>query len=502
MEQVVVKNLSGFEPGSLVVFGLNEKSELDSLYFQSNHMRKTFSQFPSILLFCRTHNDNGKALYTFFVDGPDVQLDADLMKVIHFAVPKNEFDDGLSHMYTAFKKFNPDWCKIKAILVDPLFTGTASLMQAFPSIDVVPSAFHIFKYMQQKINQMDLNTLDKSRLLEFLKCTMYSPTASNLKNTYDELKQFLSPELFLQLNPHWLLTDGIWDVHCWKNASENTRYFQGLEIACQDVYQIFTSNATLESSITSLAKHMRDCRLNVNSCNLVKSFAQNGLGSADTPSSSEDIAVQKTPAVKNSSGSVPQIGYGFTKQNVLPKVDSPLVEGQEPEDQVLHSLQNLCTLPAAKLIMKELAVALNKGQIVGSSGEKINVQVVDIGCVAPKNNLLLCTCLFSRNFQLPCRHVMAALKQNNKVLQKEMVNEMWYKEAPVHCDPNSLESDLHDILQSSWHASDDKFLTVKFLTDELTRLMTECADEEFECRYHTLRELADYWIGPYEQVKL
>lgn len=498
----MIKNLAGFEPGSLVVFGLNEKSELDSLYFQSTHMRNTFSQFPNILLFDRTHNVKGKALYTFFVDGPDVQPDADLMKVIHFAVPKNELADGLSHMYTTFKKYNPDWRKIKAILVDPLFTGNATLMQAFPSVEVVPSAFHICKCMQQKINQMDLYNLDESRLLDFLKGTMCSPTPSNRKNMYDELKRFLSPELFLQLNPHWLLTDGIWDVHCRKSASESALYFQGLEIVCRDLYQIFTSNATLESSITSLAMHMRDCRLKVSSSNLVKSSALNGLQSDDTPCSSVDVAVEKKPTAPNSLDSVPRIVCWFTKQNVLSKVDSQLVDSQDPEDQVLHSLQSVCTLPAAKLCLKELAVALNKGQIVGSSGDKIHVQVVDSGCVAPKNSQLLCTCLFSSNFQLPCRHVLAALKQDNKVLQREMVNEKWYKEASVPCDPNSLESDLLDILQSSSRVSDDKSFTVKFLTGELMRLMAECTNKEFECRYHSLRELADYWIGPYEQVKL
>jgi len=45
-------------------------------------------------------------------------------------------------------------------------------------------------------------------------------------------------------------------------------------------------------------------------------------------------------------------------------------------------------------------------------------------------------------------------------------------------------------------------LAVALLTEEVGQLLQHCSQEEFERRYNTLRELADSWIGPYEQVQL
>lgn len=61
---------------------------------------------------------------------------------------------------------------------------------------------------------------------------------------------------------------------------------------------------------------------------------------------------------------------------------------------------------------------------------------------------------------------------------------------------------LDSILGSKWNETLDKYLAVTLLTEEVGQLLKHCSKEEFERRYSTLRELADSWIGPYEQVQL
>lgn len=104
-----------------------------------------------------------------------------------------------------------------------------------------------------------------------------------------------------------------------------------------------------------------------------------------------------------------------------------------------------------------------------------------------------CSCYFNQAFHLPCRHILAMLSARHQVLQPDMLQAQWTSGCA-----NSLDS----ILGSEWSASLDKLLAVTLLTEEVGRLLQHCSKEEFERRYSTLRELADSWIGPYEQVQL
>ncbi|XP_069507331.1 zinc finger SWIM domain-containing protein 1 [Ambystoma mexicanum] len=498
----LVKNLLGIECGSLVGFQLNSNSELDSLYFQSNIMKNTFSKFPSVLLLCRTCNLKGKALYTYFVDSSDVQVDAYIMRMVHFAVPKNESADGVSHMYMTFKEFNPNWPKIKTILVDPLFEGTKFLAEAFPLAEIVLSVFHICKFMQQKIYQMCLDANVERSLLALLKDTMSSPTKSNRENLCATLQRFVSSKQLLQLDLQWLLAAKIWRMHSWRTVPESAEYFQCMEILNSSFRKIFNNGITLESSITSLAKYIRDCKLNVTSFEPGTSFSVHSFQSNIAVCSRGEEPSEKESNITSDTSPPSNIGIWYKKRNAT-NLDDRLLRtvGRWTDDHIKLSLQRLCTVPAAKLCLKELAVAQESVQIVDTGEDKISVHIQEDDKVVSKVGGLLCTCHFSRTLQLPCRHVLAALNQDQKVLQPEMIYEKWRKKDVKPCE-NMVEGDLLELLQSSWTESAEKYFTVKYLTDEIMRVLAECTNEEFQSRYNTLRELADYWIGPYEQVKL
>ena len=104
-----------------------------------------------------------------------------------------------------------------------------------------------------------------------------------------------------------------------------------------------------------------------------------------------------------------------------------------------------------------------------------------------------CSCYFNQAFHLPCRHILAMLSAHRQELQPDMLPSEW----TADCAPN-----LSDILGSTWSETLEKRLAVALLTEEVSQLLQHCSQDEFERRYSTLRELADSWIGPYEQVQL
>lgn len=122
---------------------VSKTPQLDAFNYQSSFMQDLFAHFPEVLFIHRTYNPRGKVLYTFLVDGPRVQLEGPLARVVYFAIPTNEDAKGLAQMFQVFKKFNPAWERVCTILVDPHFLLLPTLTMEFPTAEVLLSAFHI-----------------------------------------------------------------------------------------------------------------------------------------------------------------------------------------------------------------------------------------------------------------------------------------------------------------------------------------------------------------------
>ncbi|XP_075773183.1 zinc finger SWIM domain-containing protein 1 isoform X1 [Pelodiscus sinensis] len=618
-----VKELLSFDCGSLVAYQLDKNSQLDSISFQTVLMRNIFVHFPDVVFIHRTHSPSGKALYVFMVDGPFLKLPGEMTKVIHFAVPAKETAESLAHMYRTFKAFNPEWRKIKTFLVDPHFRLLQTLSEAFPSAEVQLSVFHVCKHLQQKIHQMSLECISERLILNALRNTMCAATESNLRMMHTILSDFVKPDLLPQLHTHWLLNDKIWAMHRWRNWMECNQYFKDLEIITRGLSQVFCTGLSLETCITSLAKHYQNCvskrppdavLFSVNPLSSTTStetvFQSVPAEHSPTTSHNPQIALQNHPAqssppvspslttanqkwpgqksipnplvliphplpapqspllLQNQSSAPqvfpfqnqsaqhsPSVSLNLTAahqiwpgqnslsnsmvvlQNPLPTPQNPLllqnqlanppspldhlpheikveiitedsksgqdVEcNQETEDRIRQSLRDICTEPAARLCLNEFAVAQKSVQLMGTNEDIVNIQILEDTHKVQQRGLKSCTCHFRQAFQLPCRHILAVLNSDKKVLEPEMLSKQWQKEPNVSQAEQNGTDGLLEVLKSSWNESLDKSLAVSFLTAEISRLLTHCSSEEFERRYSTLRELADSWIGPYVQVKL
>ncbi|KAF7462061.1 zinc finger SWIM domain-containing protein 1 [Marmota monax] len=439
----------------VLLLQVSRAPQLDSFNYQSCFMQDVFSHFPEILFIHRTYNPRGKVLYTFLVDGPRVQLEGPLARAVYFAIPAKEDAEGLAQMLQVFKKFNPAWERVCTILVDPHFLPLPTLAMEFPTAEVLFSAFHICKFLQGKFYQLSLERPMERVLLTSLQSTMCSATAGNLRRLYTLLSNCVPPARLPELHSHWLLNDRIWLAHRWRSRAESRRYFQSLEVTTRILSQFFGTTPSEKQGMASLFRYMQQNPGDKGSFNLGLSPQNNHSPSDASP-------------------------------------DSPKTE-QLVEARIQHSLNAICTGPAAQLCLGELAVVQKSMHLIGCGSEKMNIQILEDTHKVQPQPPASCSCYFNQAFHLPCRHILAMLSARRQVLQPDMLPAQWTA---------SCATSLDSILSSTWSETLDKHLAVTLLTEEVGQLLQHCSKEEFERRYSTLRELADSWIGPYEQVQL
>ncbi|NXJ11119.1 ZSWM1 protein, partial [Odontophorus gujanensis] len=314
-----------------------------------------------------------------------------------------------------------------------------------------------------------------------------------------------------------------------------------LETITQGLSQVFSAELFLETSIASLAKYCQKC---------VSESPLDGI--VCSPACTDDCAASRSPPTSSSplqslatcqdqpsqcsvqdsamAMAAPQLPVALRSQPAPPQPllqsrsvstcslfipSSPTIKveateypegdsneevNQKAEEVIMQSLCNICTESAARLCLSELAVVQKSVQLIGTSADAVDVQILEDAHKVTQEGLVHCTCHFNQTFQLPCRHIQAVLNLERKTLQPEMLGRQWQKGCDV--TQGRRDDDLLEDLESPWDDSRDKLLAVSSLTAEISRLLSCCSAEEFELRCCMLRALADSWIGPYMRVKL
>ncbi|KAJ7332294.1 hypothetical protein JRQ81_014474 [Phrynocephalus forsythii] len=500
-----VKELLSFDCGSLVAYQLDKNSQLDSISFQTLLMRDVFLNHPEVVLIHRTHNTWGKALYMFMVDKPFLRMEGEMARVIHFAVPAKESAEGLARMYRTFKAFNPEWKQIKTFLVDPRFRLLPTLEAAFPSAEVTLSVFHICKHLQHKIHQVALEFHTERLILSALRNAMCAPSEGNLRKMHLILTNFVKPNLLPQPHKDCLLSEKIWSFHRWRTWKECSQYFKDLEMATHSLSQGFCARASLETCMTSIARHYQRSVSKGSPSSPVPLLSQksssfhNMIVLSSSPSGARRPLLPQDPlpaALPATLEPREEVAKEATREQEAE------VTTQEAERLICQSLADLCTEPAARLCLNELAVVQRSVHLMGTNEHTVHIQLLEDTQTVRLRGPSSCTCYFSQMFQLPCRHLLAVLNSEGKDVEPERIPVQWHKGGGPSPPGQASTDGLLEVLRSSWDELLDKYLAVSFLTAEISRLLCQCSQEEFDRRYSTLRELADSWIGPYVQLKL
>ncbi|XP_010720958.1 zinc finger SWIM domain-containing protein 1, partial [Meleagris gallopavo] len=420
-----------------------------------------------------------------------------------------------------------------------------ALGQAFPGAEVRLSAFHVCKHLQEQIQRLGLERRAEQLLLSTLHGTMCRATESKRREMHRVLSETVPPDLLPRLHAHWLLTNKIWATHGDRSCKKSSDYFMELETVTQGLSQVFSAELFLETCIASFAKYYQKCVSESPPSNTVCSAAcPDHRAASQTPPTSnsplqpldgcQDQSSQcSVPDFPMATAAAPQLPMALRSQPAPPQPllqsgsvstcslyipSSPAIKeeateypegdsdegmNQRAEERIVQSLSDICTEFAARLCLSELAVVQKSVQLIGTSTDAVNVQILEDAHKVTQEGLCHCTCHFNQTFQLPCRHIQAVLNSERKTLQPEMLGRQWQKGRDVIIKSVRGSADhLLEDLESPWDESRDKFLAVSSLTEEISQLLTCCSTEEFELRCSTLRALADSWIGPYMQVKL
>ncbi|KAM5135441.1 zinc finger SWIM domain-containing protein 1 [Mantella aurantiaca] len=457
--------------GSKVSFHFHKGSVLDYLNLQTGLMCKMFRKFPEVLLMIRSLDAQGKALYTFLADGPCPPTSGNTEKIVHLAVPRDESHQGLARMFQAMRDFNANWRDVRVFLVEPEFKGAAAILEVFPSAEVVLSAFHICRHFQQSIYKQSLPSQTEHLLIEALKNTMCSATKENLSNMHTILSQCLKPGMLAQLKADWLLADRTWALHRWRSSGQCFEYFQTLETLSRAFTEIFKNTREANSIPRSLVKYIQDHALHVD-------------------------AMEKRTYTSHEAAIID--GQGGEDGGA---VGEP---SEDPEDAALacQSLEDICNPAAFSLCRKELEVAQKSVHVMGMNEETVNVQLLENQSEVSYGMPATCSCNFHQTLNLPCRHILAVVTASESVMRPNTVHGAWRRQPDGAETEPPVSPDLLEILKGESADVPEKAAMVESLTGQLSQLLSDCGEDTFQQRYNTLRELADAWIGPYEQVKL
>ncbi|XP_077107796.1 zinc finger SWIM domain-containing protein 1 isoform X1 [Ranitomeya variabilis] len=471
MNPEFLQKLLSEDPKAKVVCQVSKTFSLDYVSLQTSTMDEVFSKFPEVLLVIRCHNADQRALYTLLADGPRVGAPYEMTRMVHVAVPADETSMGLARMFHIFKELNPHWTSIQVFLVDPDFTDVNAIHEAFPSAEVVLSASHVYTYIQQRIRELVLPHKAENILLNALKNTMCSATDRNLKGMYKILQKFATPSTFTQIKADWLLIDRIWALHRWRSWKDCLQYVEMMEALSHGLSAVFKISPCLIKTMNSFVlfwmqaaekskPEARDC-------------------------SPEELAILKCKS---------EICEGSFEE---PKMEAEAVASMS------ESLNNICNPAAFRLSEHELEVAEKSIELVGASEDQVCVQILEKPNEISGDICKTCTCSFYQCTKLPCRHILAVLNASKKTLQSDMLHTAWQRQADDGPTPMlPVTPETLEIMEAQGRKVSEKHLLAKTMTSQITTLLAECSDEVFQHRYNTLRELADTWIGPYEEVKL
>ncbi|XP_066482294.1 zinc finger SWIM domain-containing protein 1 [Tiliqua scincoides] len=497
-----VRELLGLPRGSLVAYEADAAGRLAWASLQTPRMREAFLRRPEALLVLRT-GARGRALYAFVAD--PAPPGAELAALVHLAVPAAESPEGLARALRAFQAFNPEWRRVRAFLLAPRSRLPPALAEAFPAARVRLSAFHVCEQLRRDVRRAGLQGQAEGLLLSALRTASCAPSPRNLRALHAALGAFPAPGPLPAPHRAWLLREEVWAPLRPRAWAECGQYFRGLEALARTLAQAFCAGPFLESRLASVARsYQRGLSRPAEAVppadpprgsprGPAATRAQRPLLPRDAPAASPQALLEprpEAPEPKQEAGPDP----ATCEQEAA-------VAAREAAERLERSLRDICTQPAARLCLEEFAAAQSSVQLMGTEEGTVHLQILeDAQTVSRKADS--CTCHFNQAFQLPCRHVLAVLKAEGKQLDPERIPAQWRKGHSASQPWQDGTNGLLEVLRSSWDESLDKYLAVSFLTEQISRLLSQCSREEFDRRYCTLRELADGWIGPYVQVKL
>ena len=188
--------------GAIVVIHTDSDKTVQSIYFQTKEMVRTFRAYPELLLIDATYklNDLQMPLYVLMVvDGNGES------EIICLWLTQCEDKVTLGVLVDEFKKHNENWEFVRCIMSDKDITERDVLTERLPNAKLLICLFHTLRNMRHEIStdKLGISQAERIMCLEVLSKMAYSKDGDEYNLLHDQLKQCAPKPVLEYFQKNW-----------------------------------------------------------------------------------------------------------------------------------------------------------------------------------------------------------------------------------------------------------------------------------------------------------
>lgn len=478
-----MKNFQSKDFGSKALLSIGSEQQLEQISFQTSKMGGLFVRFPESILIHKVVNKCGYTVCAFLVESKERTA-----KIINFSFVREDNAREISKMLETFKNFNPEWKKVKIIYTDLCFGHRNALREAFPSARTLLSVFHTVHFIEREIKG---STCFKEWLRKWIDDAIHHTTPGKLNFLAEQIQFKLDKELYENLYTNWFSCELLWYLHMKKGLHFSNMYMDSLGLVTDTISSLLSKDVSTEEKIQQFVES-------------ADYFNSKGLenkrdGCLDFPKNIAKVRKKRRAKDKSIVTSQQSAQPAVKKSVGLPKVidtpenrPKPLPSKlQKVSDKMSLSLKNNCNDLAFKLCCKEWEAVQKSSQLISVQTSCIFVRFLEESHQVSQDGCS-CTCYFSTLYKLPCRHILAMLLTNKKLVDRDMVDVRWHKRS---VKPMS-HSKIWDTVLCNAKSADETSKRVDMMSSlvmELANLLLQSDEAELQVRSSTLNIIMDLW---------
>lgn len=199
-------------PGAKVEVLRDENNELVCVYFQDLRMLTMFNHYPELLLFDATYKMNNREMPLFVqsvVDGNGIT------EIVSLTICRSESRVVVEFVLDCFKKYNPNWQKIKCIIGDKDFADRVVYKEKFDGVVLQICLFHVLRTFNREITiaKRGITKDQRENALEILQELCYSRSEVEYQKHYQKLFELQLKSVMEYYNTNWHTIRNEWSLY-------------------------------------------------------------------------------------------------------------------------------------------------------------------------------------------------------------------------------------------------------------------------------------------------
>lgn len=371
-------------------------------------------------------------------------------QIAAFFIVRSESEQIFTALFDEFKAENPNWGKIETVMTDKSFANRNAFTASFPDAQINLCVFHVLQIFNREITPLkrEITSAQTKEAKQILKDMVYTKSEIEYNQCYRDLRSLRCNQLMAYFNANWHSIQDQW-----------VGYLVDRNKNCQ-----IRTNNRLES-------------LNQKIKSVVTKYANLGAFFNDVMTLFASYNAERDHVAADS---------------ILRK---PLTIQAESADDKLYS--EYLTIFAYKHYMKESAKSLDIEftQITNAAGKCFEHNLL------VETSFVDCTCRFYTTMKLPCRHIIALLRNKKLPLYVPTIcADRWQRQKAQfssereYATPSNIptSSQLQVVCSSNTPrrkmTPNEKFRSADIETKKICELLAERPQSQFNELMKTLKE--------------